>query len=86
LRGHLDPAVLHRARDLAAELSEPERTAVAEAACIAAALRAHEQNAPPQQKSAAFLHPHTTDLEGEAVWLAAVSQALAHGEADLKQS
>lgn len=88
LRGYLDPAVLDRANELAAGL--PERAAVAEAACIAAALRAREQGSAPRQDSAALLHTEATDLDGEAAWLATVSQALSRSpivaDADLKHS
>jgi len=76
LRGHLDPAVLNQAKEQAAALPEPERAAVAEAVCIAAAVRAHEQNMPRRQDSSLLLHTETTDLDGEAAWLATVSQAM----------
>lgn len=89
LRGHLDPAVVSRAKESAAALPERERAAVAEAACIAAALRAHERNMPPQREDVPVLHTDATDLDGEAAWLAMVSQALNQSptvaEADLKQ-
>jgi uncharacterized protein DUF6545 len=77
LRRHLDPAVLYRARESAADLPEPHRGAVAEAACIAAAVRAHERNLPPRQDNPPVLRIEATDLDGEAAWPAMVSQALA---------
>ncbi|OLF10815.1 MAB_1171c family putative transporter [Actinophytocola xanthii] len=90
LRGHLDPAVLNRAKELAADLPESERSAVAEAAYIAAALHSRARGMPSRPGNSPLLHTGTADLDEEAAWLAAVSQALRTspivGEAKLKHA
>jgi hypothetical protein len=79
LRNYLDPAVYEDARRRGAtqRIAEPELSAVAEAACIKAALRARARNHAPRGTGAMTLHHAPTDLDGDASWLAAVSTALA---------
>lgn len=80
LRDFLDPAVYDEARRLGAAegIAEPELSAVAEAACIKAALRARARNGAPRSNDKLTLYLVPADLESDASWLAAVSSALKH--------
>ena len=76
LRPYLDDQITALARERAVEagLSATERDAVAEAATLAAALRARSENRVSADVPAAR-RDSPTDLDGEARWLTAVSDA-----------
>jgi hypothetical protein len=76
LRPYIDEQIsdLARKRAVKAGLSPVEQDAVVEAATLAAALRAKSENRVTAEVSAAQ-RPSPTDLDGEARWLAAVSDA-----------
>jgi uncharacterized protein DUF6545 len=82
LRDYLDPEVLDQARRLATVrgLAEPARSAAAEAACIAAALRSHARRELAHPGHPTVLTTEATDLDAEATWLAAISRAMRTSE------